>query len=669
MRYRLLFYGLLIVVVTSPVSAFSLFNNLCFPLANGTPCINWTGSTYTFTGLTFPELLFYDNITALQTSNNTVFNQLSAIKTVDNTQNNTLSSLSNELTAASLLAQNKALTGYTGFCAYGIAGLTANNDTAPNVTCANAPVIPTTGNITSTNGTAGYFARFTNSTNINTGTIYDDGTNIGIGTNAPSFPLTISSASASAKLLNLERQGVGGLLVYGTGGTPNAVTFTANSTTGATESMFIATSTGNGFERGDVAFGSRDTTPALAIDVSTERVGINTSTPSSALTVVGNAEIVSGSNPGGLTINNTFAGQGRTISVVRPGVGGMYLTSAGGTVAAANLGAISSSGSIANSISLYAQSSGGYGFADTTIGLTGAATPNPTFYVPNNRSQVGIGTNQPNSTLTVIGNASISDRFAAPEICLNGDCKTAWPTSGGGGNRSLGMEDPEFFFTLREDFMHNTGTQGFSFLGGAVVSSGTTTTFAPDTANTVGAQTISDSTTIDGGYLFRTATSTLILAGGEEGLFRIRMNPAAKAGRTTASIGFIDTATVAQSVDGCYFRYMADENGTRVWGECSNNSVRTNTSTMYTATNNTWYVYNVSVNGGGTPANTFTNFTITNGTGVVLWTANVSGNIPLAVGRDTGFGFIATQSTTDAASVIAHIDYAYLNIRRFLNRY
>jgi hypothetical protein len=52
------------------------------------------------------------------------------------------------------------------------------------------------GNVTSSNGASGYLARFTNSTNIATGTLYDSGSQIGIGDASPSQLLDIDGTNA-----------------------------------------------------------------------------------------------------------------------------------------------------------------------------------------------------------------------------------------------------------------------------------------------------------------------------------------------------------------------------------------------------------------------------------------------------------------------------------------
>ena len=47
---------ILVVVCASSVSAtYQLYTDECWQLANGTPCINWTGSYFTFTGINYPS--------------------------------------------------------------------------------------------------------------------------------------------------------------------------------------------------------------------------------------------------------------------------------------------------------------------------------------------------------------------------------------------------------------------------------------------------------------------------------------------------------------------------------------------------------------------------------------------------------------------------------------
>lgn len=73
---------------------------------------------------------------------------------------------------------------------------------------------------------------------------------------------------------------------------------------------------------------------------------------------------------------------------------------------------------------------------------------NNSLFKVNSTGAVGIRRNA--STLTamldVAGNATFSSEVSAPEICLAGDCRTAWP-SGGGGGLSGGVADQPAVYT------------------------------------------------------------------------------------------------------------------------------------------------------------------------------------------------------------------------------
>ncbi len=59
-----------------------------------------------------------------------------------------------------------------------------------------------------------------------------------------------------------------------------------------------------------------------------------------------------------------------------------------------------------------------------------------TVFIDGSNSKIGIGTKTPTQKLDVNGNVNVSGvsaKIYTPEICLAGDCKTTWPTGGGGG--------------------------------------------------------------------------------------------------------------------------------------------------------------------------------------------------------------------------------------------
>lgn len=164
--------------------------------------------------------------------------------------------------------------------------------------------------------------------------------------------------------------------------------------------------------------------------------GINNSQPNSTLHIVGNASIEHNVNTPNLIITNTNAGQTEALRINRPGVGGLFFTTAGGSPATANIGSLSSGLTQAAPIKISTASSGNYVHGDVTIGPNGG-TNNPASYYSWSANKVGFNTSAPNATVHVLGTANIT-RILTEEICLNSDCRTAWPAggSGSGGNMS-----------------------------------------------------------------------------------------------------------------------------------------------------------------------------------------------------------------------------------------
>lgn len=59
------------MLLMSGVEAYTLYQNLCFPLSEGTPCINWTGSQYEFSGVFVPSNVTDTNAGTICNGNNT----------------------------------------------------------------------------------------------------------------------------------------------------------------------------------------------------------------------------------------------------------------------------------------------------------------------------------------------------------------------------------------------------------------------------------------------------------------------------------------------------------------------------------------------------------------------------------------------------------------------
>jgi hypothetical protein len=54
-----------------------------------------------------------------------------------------------------------------------------------------------------------------------------------------------------------------------------------------------------------------------------------------------------------------------------------------------------------------------------------------TLYVDSSNHRIGIGTSTPTYKLEVIGGVNVTGNLTTPLVCLNGDCRTTWPTGSG----------------------------------------------------------------------------------------------------------------------------------------------------------------------------------------------------------------------------------------------
>lgn len=164
---------------------------------------------------------------------------------------------------------------------------------------------------------------------------------------------------------------------------------------------------------------------------------LNCTAPNSVLTISGNQSINSNAaSGGGISIFNTNAGRTQSFSVHRPGVGGIFATTSGGTPAGSVLGSLDSTYAQFQNIFFSSAASENLAKGDIQIG-SGLTTTQPTMFIAINRTQVGINNTQPNATLHVIGtinasNGIQSDNFSGRVYCIGNDCRTSWPTSGGG---------------------------------------------------------------------------------------------------------------------------------------------------------------------------------------------------------------------------------------------
>ena len=212
---------------------------------------------------------------------------------------------------------------------------------------------------------------------------------------------------------------------------------------------------------------------------------------------------------------------------------------------------------------------------------------------------------------------------------------------------------------FRCDFLNNSVNTFGEWLA-AQLASGTLAA-GNATANHPGIVTITSSTSANSGYRIFVSANSFLLAGTEstDSIFR----PQTLAG-TTIRFGLHDSTSSGSPVDGAYIlmEQVGGVDGVIV-GKTSDNSVRSTTGTSYTLVTNTWYRLRVTVNANATRVDYF----LYSEAGALLWTDNLTTNIPTGAGRYCGHGVIATNSGTSAVD-LADVDYLDLTLTRALVR-
>jgi hypothetical protein len=122
--------------------------------------------------------------------------------------------------------------------------------------------------------------------------------------------------------------------------------------------------------------------------------------------------------------------------------------------------------------------------------------------------------------------------------------------------------------------------------------------------------------------------------------------------------GFLDNVA-GEPTDGCYFRYTDSVNGGRWQAVCRSNGVETAQDTAFAAVaTGVTYKLEVDVNAAGTSAAFRINGTLTN---------TITTNIPVGVGRETGYGFMVLRTVGTAAINAVDLDYVQAE-QRFTGR-
>jgi hypothetical protein len=180
-------------------------------------------------------------------------------------------------------------------------------------------------------------------------------------------------------------------------------------------------------------------------------------------------------------------------------------------------------------------------------------------------------------------------------------------------------------------------------------------------ANHPGVRYVESSATPNSGANVLTASLALILAGNESS--DLIFQPRLLAG-TTIRFGYLDTTTSSDAVDGVYIEMaqVAGVDGTIV-GKSASNSTRSTTGTSFLLITATWYRLRATLNAAATRID----FYLYSEAGALLWTDNLTTDIPTAAGRETGHGVIVTNSAGSIAT-LAYLDYIDNYIGRAFTR-
>ena len=195
---------------------------------------------------------------------------------------------------------------------------------------------------------------------------------------------------------------------------------------------------------------------------------------------------------------------------------------------------------------------------------------------------------------------------------------------------------------------------------GAAIAAGAIGAYAAN-ANHPGIRYVESSATPNSGASILFASIALLLAGKES--TDLIVYPRILAG-TTIRFGYLDTTTSSDAVDGAYIE-MAQVGGVdgTIVGKTASNSTRSTTGTSSLLVTNTWYRLRVSID----PTAARVDFFLFSEAGALLWTDNLTTNIPTAAGRETGHGVILTNSGSSAV-YMANLDFMDNYIGRVLIR-
>lgn len=264
---------------------------------------------------------------------------------------------------------------------------------------------------------------------------------VGINTSSNRGGLNITNTFAGrAVSLQINRPGSGSLIFTTTGGTPSSTQIGVASSSGTQAfpiNLYSATSGDYVLGDATIGAGGGTTQPTSFFSTSSDQqVGFNTSSPNATLHVVGNTLVTENMTAGGLLVgaggssapSMSFSGDPDT-GIYNGASNQVYVVGGG-----VNVLTLSSSGLFnhrfgsAASPSYSFQTDGNAGFYLVRPDQWGYSTGGVHMLNLTNLSVEFY-----NGSVVVHANGTLNaSTVTTPQICLNGDCKTAWPTGGSG---------------------------------------------------------------------------------------------------------------------------------------------------------------------------------------------------------------------------------------------
>ena len=118
------------------------------------------------------------------------------------------------------------------------------------------------------------------------------------------------------------------------------------------------------------------------------------------------------------------------------------------------------------------------------------------------------------------------------------------------------------------------------------------------------------------------------------------------------TLGYITAGGGGDGANGLYFITSATGSGV-FYAKASNNSVRTQSASSFTASINTWYRFSIIVNSAGTRVDYY----VHDMTGAQLWTDYITTNIPIGAGIQTAVQILGGTNDTTGSKFFMNADY------------